>query len=312
MILTYLKNIIVETRPRQWIKNLTIFAFLVFSKELFISHQFITVCYSFLSFTLLTSAIYFFNDVIDYDKDKNNPEKKLRPIASGKISRKAGIIICICFVLANIITAYLLSAYFLLMCLIYLVTMILYSLYFKDLVIIDAIIIAGGFVIRVLAGGFVIGLGNIYSWIIIVTISLALLLAFGKRRSEITLLGDNSQAQRKVLVKYPVDLLNSLISGLFATTFLSYILLTFDTGLSPARNILQESFIKLPDTVLRSPHLLKVTIPIVFYGLARYLYIIYTKKYSGTPEKALFSDIILLITVFIWIISVTFLLYAGQ
>jgi len=307
-----IKNVIIETRPMQWVKNLTIFAFLVFSKEFFIKHQFLVVLEAFGIFTLLTSSIYIINDIIDLPSDKKSPEKKNRPIASGKLPIPLAVILGGLFALASFFLAYTLSEDLLVLCIVYWILMILYSLYLKNVAIIDALVIAGGFVIRVMAGAFVINVSNLYSWLVVLTISVSLLLAFGKRRSEITLLGHNrSEQQRKVLSEYPVELLNSLISALIASCFLAYVLLTFQMDSTPAGTILQTNFLHLPATLLRTTHLLKITIPVVFYGLARYLYIIYTKKNAGTPEKVLFKDIPLLTTVLIWIILLFTLLYVA-
>lgn len=239
-MLEFLKNLLLEIRPRQWVKNLTIFTFLVFSpgKQFFILHQFLVVLYAVFIFTLLTSSVYVFNDIMDAASDRKNPDKKKRPIAAGKISIPIAIAASVLFFLASLILAIHLSEYLFVMCVLYAILMVSYSLFLKNLVIFDALAIAGGFVIRVFAGAFVINEASISSWVIIVTISLSLLLAFGKRRSEITLLGESeSKIQRSVLAKYPLDLLNSLISSLVATTFLSYILLTFQTNFDQKKSL---------------------------------------------------------------------------
>lgn len=306
-------DILRETRPLQWVKNLTIFVFLIFSKQFFIGAQFIVVAKSFGVFTLLTSSIYIFNDIIDIPSDRKNPVKKNRPIASGRIPLSLAWVLFVVFLGLSLMLALKIGEYLFIMCVIYALLMILYTVWLKNIEIIDALVIAGGFVIRVIAGAFIINVSNLYSWIIIVTISISLLLAFGKRRSELTLLGESSAQQRKVLSRYPADLLNSLISALVASTFLSYILLTFQTDLqnnASIINFLMSSSVKVPYVLSKNPHLLKLTIPIVFYGIARYLYLIYTKKIGGTPEKVLFTDIPLLLTVIIWFASLFALLYA--
>jgi 4-hydroxybenzoate polyprenyltransferase len=308
-MLDYLKNVLLETRPVQWIKNLTIFAFLVFSKSFFNGHKFFIVFFAFVAFTLLTSSIYIFNDVIDYESDRANPEKKNRPIASKKISRHDGIVLGVIFFVASMILSAAIGDYLLGMCLLYFILMISYSLLLKNIAIIDALAIAGGFVVRVLAGAFIINVSNIYSWLVIVTICVSLLLAFGKRRAELTLQG-SSKAHRKVLDVYPSEMINSLISALVAATFLSYILFTFNTNLTPAGVLLNNTLVKFPSTILRTTHTLKITIPVVFYGIARYLYIIYTSKNGGTPETVLFKDKPLLLTVIVWLALIFLLLYA--
>lgn len=307
-----IKNIIIESRPIQWIKNLSVFTFLIFSRQFFVLHQFLEVFYTFLAFILLTSSVYIINDIVDYENDRVHPEKKDRPIASGKLSKRMGIFFSFVFFTAGLIISFKLAATLFTLYIFYFVLIVGYTFYLKNLAIIDVLVIAGGFVLRVMAGAFVIGASEIYSWIIIVTISLSLLLGFGKRRSELTILGEKSKHLRKVLFKYPANLLDSLLSALVATTFLSYVLFTFQTDLTKLSDAVLISSIPFPSVIVKvvnSSHLLKLTIPLVFYGIARYLYIIYKKRTSGTPERALFQDKPLLITVVIWCIMVFALLY---
>ena len=267
---------------------------------------------AFISFTFLTSGIYIFNDIFDYPFDRINEQKKNRPIASDRISRSEGWKLFILFTFLAFITnlVFRLGEYFLLIELMYFVLMVSYSVYFRNIAIIDSLIIAMGFVIRIIGGAFVIGETQLYSWIIVVVISLSLLISIGKRKSEMTMFENTAHLQRKVLGKYSEDFLNSLLSGLFATTFLAYVLLTFQMDIS--KNIFSTTLFLLPKNIARSPHLLKLTIPIAFYGLARYMYIIYQKKTGGTPEKALFTDIPLVVTAIIFVLSVIYLLYAGK
>jgi 4-hydroxybenzoate polyprenyltransferase len=188
----------------------------------------------------------------------------------------------------------------------YLILMITYSFILKNLVLIDAITIAIGFVLRVIAGAIVID-APASSYVVILIISVALLLAFGKRRAEITRLGSTRGiSHRKVLSEYPVQLLDSLLSALFATTFFAYILLTFQQELGKTNPILSSY---LPSR-FNNPHWLKFTIPIVFYGLARYMYLVYVKKEGGAFEELIIKDKALLSTVVVWIIMVIVILYS--
>lgn len=313
MIVT-IKNILEEIRPHQWIKNLTLFIFLIFSQEFFILHQFLVVLYATIAFTFLTSAVYIFNDLIDYKIDQKHPEKRNRPIASGKLNRNTAALFAVIFMLVSFYLDIHISNSLFVLSLLYLIIMICYSLFLKKIVILDALTIAVGFVIRVLIGAFVIAVPNLFSWVIIVTINIALLLAFGKRQSEITLLAEKAGDQRAVLKEYPNEFLNTLISALVASTFLSYILLTFQTDVKNAGAFFTPNinFPHIPDTLLRSTHLLKFTIPIVFFGIARYIYVIYTKKDGKSPEQVLYSDFPLLCSIVIWAIVLFLFLYVDK
>lgn len=295
--------ILKETRPRQWIKNLVVFTVVVFSNQLLNIHSLIVTTEILGILILLTSGIYIINDIVDRKEDQLHSEKKFRPIASGQLSVRIALIAAVLFLFAGGFAAYKLSEYLFGIYLAYIILMVAYSFFLKNITIVDAITIAIGFVMRVIAGAIVVNV-PLSSYLIILVISTAILISIGKRRGEITQMSNEKAiAHRKVLKEYPVQLLDTLISALFATTFFAYILYTFQKELGPTNSII---VVYLPQH-FQNPHWLKLTIPLVFYCLARYTYLIYSK--GGTLEKMLFQDKPLLISVILWILSVGAILY---
>jgi 4-hydroxybenzoate polyprenyltransferase len=284
-------------RPRQWVKSFSIFAAAMFSGSLF-DRLDVLVLGAFL-FSLLSSATYLINDIVDADKDALHPIKRNRPFASGKLSKKIGVISAIALVgVVFYLSITILNVPFFAICAIYLCLQILYSFYLRNIIIVDAMTVAMGFILRVFAGGFVANV-SISSWIILSTIGLSLLLAFGKRRSERTILNfkDISYKTRKTLKSYPDSLLDSMISMSASFTLISYSIFCFQTGVR--EDIFVNRF--LPST-LASPKWLMITIPFVIYGVARYLFVIYEKNDAESPERVLMSDLPLLSAVILWCI----------
>jgi 4-hydroxybenzoate polyprenyltransferase len=292
-------QIIRTTRPRQWLKNVSVFAAPVFAGLIFEPNIILKGIYAFGSFSILASAIYFINDIMDAEKDRMHPVKKNRPIASGKINEPlAWVIALILLGTAIILSLSLLGKFFAFACIGYAFLMILYSTFFRNVIIIDALTVAAGFVIRVYAGAIAIEV-SISSWLILATIGLSLLLAFGKRRSEKTLLNkqlENTKT-RKTLKHYPDNLLDSMISMSASFSIITYALFAFQ--ISPEKSI-NESLEGLVPAILSSPKLMMLTIPIVIYGVARYLYVIYEKNEGESPARVLLSDKPLLTTVTLW------------
>ncbi len=294
-----LKNYFLALRPNQWIKNLLVFSFLFFDQDLYNIHDFIIVFYTFISFIFVSSAIYLINDVIDYKRDKLHPVKRKRALASGKVDRNSAIILSIIMFLIGFIISFFISEYLLLIYIFYYLLFISYSIYLKNILIIDSLTTASGFVLRVLAGGIVVGFA-INSWFVIFIICASLFIAFGKRRAEVTMMNfKNAVVHRSVLGLYPKELLDNLISMTAAITFLSYILFSYN----------EDVYSKTPSTVsvflpshLKNPHWFKFTIPIAFYILARYMYNIYVKKTADTPETIWFRDKSILIAIVIYIL----------
>ena len=293
-------------RPKQWIKNLLVFAFIFFYRDITNFYDLRKVFWAFIALIILSSSVYLINDVVDYKRDKIHPIKKNRPIASDKISRKEAIVGSIIFFLLGLILALSIGEYLLFIYVFYYFLVLFYSLYLKNVLIIDSLTNAVGFVLRVIAGGVVIG-APINSWFIIFIICASLFISFGKRRAEITMLSfKRASEHRSVLRDYPKDFLDSLISMTGAATFFSYILFSYTIDIGNSTPALVSSV--LPAHV-KNPHWFKITIPLGFYILARYLYDIYVKKEGDAPETVCFEDRYILYSTVLYFIVSTFVIY---
>lgn len=294
-------------RPRQWLKNSVLFAAVLFGGEILETAYFLKVLEAAGAFCLLSSSAYLLNDIVDREKDRKHPLKKNRPIARGAISVVGASFASIAFAAGALTWMFLrFSHSFLAVALGFIILQISYSLYFRNVIILDALVVAMAFVLRVYAGAFIVPTA-ISSWLILSVIGLALLLAFGKRRSERTLLStlEKEPLTRETLRHYPAALLDSMISMAASFTAISYAVFAFQT--SPMTPSSQLSDI-IPHT-LANPKWMMLTIPLVIYGVARYLYVIYEKKEGESPEKVLLSDYPLLGTVLLWVLAVFAITY---
>lgn len=303
--------IVKTSRPRQIIKNVALFIAIVFNGWLFIPEKFFLTVQAFLIFSLLSSAVYIFNDLIDAQRDSLHPLKKKRPIAAGLLPKPiAGLASAVLFLLA-LSLAFGLSSYFFLICLAYFLLHSSYSLVLKHLPIIDVLAIASGFILRVYAGAAVVN-AHINVWLLLCIVSFSLFLAIGKRRSEMTLLSKNRAGKhRQVLFSYPEKLLDNYVSMFANTTWLTYALFTF---MQPTKIITSNKILGiityLPKTFTLQKWLM-LTIPIVIFGVMRYLWIIYQKGEGDSPEKVLLTDKQLLAAVIIWILMVVGIIYGS-
>lgn len=292
-------------RPRQWTKNLALFVGLVFAQRLLNPLLFERAAIAFVAFCLASSSIYLFNDLLDLENDRQHPKKKYRPLAAGTLpvswaKMAIGLLWLVCASLttllffiptaetnlfdslggANVLFAATVAAY--------LILMILYGLRLKHVVLLDVFVIAAGFALRILAGAVVIPV-SISPWLYIVTIMLSLFLAFGKRRNELVLMEDQAGNHRQILKEYNLPLLDQMITIVTAATIMAYSLYTFQAS--------------------TGNHRLMVTIPLVLYGMFRYLYIVYVRKDGGSPEEVLLRDRHMLGTVVLCIATVIVVLY---
>lgn len=305
-MINYLIALIVSARPRQWLKNLTLFAAPFFGGVLFNSGILWKMGEAFIVFSLLSSASYLVNDFVDREKDLQHPIKKNRPIASGALPPAFAASSAVALGAAALIYTYLnFNYYFFGVALAFIILQLTYSFWVRNVIILDALWVGAAFVLRVYAGAFVIPT-PISSWVILAAIGLSLLLAFGKRRSERTLLSSLHQRllTRSTLRSYPDSLLDSMIAISASYTALSYSIFAFQN--SP---ITPETFLEFLPTTLSSPKWLLLTVPIVLYGIARYLFVIYEKKEGESPEKVLLSDFPLLFSVILWILFLTGIIY---
>lgn len=277
-------------RPRQWTKNMFVFAALIFDRQLFNLHSFERTVIAFIIFCLLSSSVYLLNDVMDINSDREHPIKKNRPIASGKLAVSTAVIASILIAVVSLGIALLVSPTLALIAAVYYLMNIAYSKWLKHIVLIDVLIIAFGFVLRVAAGVSVIQVQRFSPWLYVCMTLLALYMGFGKRRAEMSAV-NNGTSTRKVLSGYSIAFLDQLITIVSATTIIAYSLYTFSAP-------------NLPDN-----HLMMVTIPFVLYAIFRYLYLIQMKNAGGEPEELLLTDHPLQITIILWALAILTIFY---
>jgi 4-hydroxybenzoate polyprenyltransferase len=272
-------------RPKQWIKNILVFAGLIFAKKFFDVDLVLKSVYGFIIFSLISSCIYVFNDIIDRDKDRKHSRKKNRPIASGQIKSAYALLFGFFLLVFSLYAAYIINYNFFLCVTVYFIITSFYSVWLKNIVIIDVIIIALGFVIRAVSGAYIINV-EISSWLIICTFLLSLLIGFGKRRSELNFLGEDAGEHRRNLELYSVELLNSYIYISAAAAILSY------------------SLYCMSKTNLTDFHSSKMiyTIPFAVYGIFRYIFLILRGNLGDEPETIIYKDSGLLSAVILWAI----------
>ena len=280
-----------QMRPRQYAKNLFIFAPLIFDRQLFNRQALLQTVLGFLTLCILSSGIYVLNDIVDVNADRNHPQKKYRPIASGKISIPHAKIFCGCLFIIAFTAAFIISKEFFLLFLLMLAINLAYSFKLKHLPLIDVITIGILFLIRVYSGAILIRVQLFSPWLYIVTFMLALYLGFGKRRAELASLQGTENTTRPVLDGYTVPFLDQLITIISAVIIISYALYTFSGPAVPDNNRLL------------------LSVPFVVYGIFRYLYLIQVKHQGGAPEEVLFSDRWLQGTIILYAVSIVFALY---
>jgi len=285
--------ILISLRPKQWVKNSFIFAALIFSKSIFDPKMLAISIAAFGIFCLLSGGVYLLNDLLDIEKDRRHPKKSHRPLASGRLSPKvAKITIIIVLTLSLGLSFLMINISFAATALGYLAVQIAYSALLKEIVIMDIFSIAAGFFIRVAAGAMAIDV-PISSWLLICTIFISLFLGLGKRRHEFLLLGEGARNHREVLDEYNINVLDQMVSVVTAGTVISYSLYTLSQ-----------------ETVNRfGTEKLWYTIPIVLYGIFRYVYLVYRKGDGGNPELTLFEDKPLLASIALYVMVVGIILY---
>lgn len=286
-----LKSILKEMRLHQWIKNTFVLIPLVFDRQLLSIEPFSRTIIGFFLFCFISSSVYLINDIMDVEADRKHPIKKSRPIASGALPVPIAIISSIILVLISVVGGYFLSKSFLLILSIYFLINLAYSLKLKHIPLMDVMIIAAGFVLRVAGGVSIIQVERFSPWLYAVTTVLALFFGLGKRRGELATIHQNNNEQRKVLDGYTIPLLDQLITIISATTIISYSLYTFSAP-------------NLPDN-----HAMMLTIPFAIYGIFRYLYLIQVKNEGGAPDELVLSDRPLQITFLFFAVSVVIIFY---
>lgn len=285
--LTKLRAYIQLLRPRHWIKNIFVFAALLFSRNIDSLPSVIAAATAFLCFCIAASTVYIFNDLLDMEKDRKHPRKRKRPLASGNISRREAILLLAAMLPAVIAVPFLMDFTFGLIILLYLLNNLLYTLYLKNVVILDVMSIAAGFILRVAGGAIAIAV-VVSPWLILCTFLLALFLGFSKRRNELQILPQDAQDHRLILEQYSLEFIDNMLSIVTASTLISYSLYTFFAA--------EEKYSM-------------VTILFVLYGIFRYQYIIYNKKQGESPEDIVLSDKPMIVNIILWILTSALILY---
>jgi 4-hydroxybenzoate polyprenyltransferase len=284
-------GLIKTMRPKQWIKNIFVFAPLVFDKKLLELHYLGRTIAGFLLLCVVSGTVYIINDVADVAKDRQHPKKRKRPIASGQLGTGTAIGAAIVILLITLPLAFLLNPIFGGIASGYLLMQLVYSFWLKHVAIIDVMIIAGGFILRVAAGVPLVNAARFSPWLYVCMMLGSLLVGFGKRRHELTLLKENANAHRQSLEEYNLTLLDHAITVVTSSTLLAYALYTFSEGVP-------------------SNYAMMLTIPFVLYAIFRYLYLIHVKGIGGEPEEIILTDRPLQVAILLWGLSVVIVLYA--
>lgn len=282
-------------RTYQWVKNLLVFAPLVFSKRLFEPEAAWRTGLAFVAFCLVASAIYLFNDLFDLERDREHPKKRDRPLASGRLSPTVARIAFVVLATGGLALGVLAPSRFHVPLTIYFGLNLAYSIRLKNIAIVDTMCIACGFVLRVYTGGLAIE-QQVSGWLVLCTFFIALMLAFCKRRHEISLLGSDSTSHRAALEDYSLHFLDQLIAPLGALTVTTYSLYTV-----------------APQTVEKfGTDKLIWTVPFVVYGVFRYLWLVHMRAEGGNPTRLLMRDIPMLINVCAWGGVALWAVYSGS
>jgi len=288
----FLKMLPNAIRMKHWIKNLFVFAPLLFSMRLFETALITESFLAFVSFCLLASSVYLLNDIYDYEKDKDHPVKRFRPIASGRLKISHARWMTALFLTLGMAIALAVNPEFTVIAVLYFTLNILYSSYLKKQVILDVLALSLFYVIRVAAGGYAIGV-HVSNWLLVCTLLLALFLGFGKRRHELVLLKDDAQNHRSILSEYSPYFLDQMIAVVTSSTLVAYSLYTMS----------QETIDRFQTNKL------PLTIPFVLYGIFRYLYLVHQKEEGGSPTQLMLTDKPLILTVLGWAATVFIILY---
>jgi len=278
-------------RPRQWAKNGLVFVPLLFDGKLTDIDSLARATGAFVLFCLMSSAVYIMNDLRDIENDRQHPQKRSRPLASGQLSPVLAAIVAILFVIISLIGGFYLEPALAAVLFGYLLLQISYNIYFKNVVLLDVMINAGGFILRVAAGVVVINVERFSPWLYVCTWLLALFLALGKRRHELLLMGHEAENHRSILADYNLELIDWLIGIVTTSAVVAYSLYTFlAEGLPPN-------------------HLMMLTIPFVLYAVFRYLYLIHVRHEGGAPEEIFFRDRPMQASIFFCVVVVFLVLY---
>jgi 4-hydroxybenzoate polyprenyltransferase len=278
-------------RPRQWIKNGFVFMALLFDQKLFDWNLLARTTLAFILFCMASSAVYIINDLADIEKDRQHPIKRRRALPSGQLQPWFAVLAAAGIMLVCLPISFWLDVYFGAIVLIYFLLMLAYSFWLKNVVIVDVMVVAFGFVLRVAAGVVVAEAARFSPWLYVCTIFLALFLAIGRRRHELSLLAEDANSHRKILEEYTIGFLDEMNHVVSTGALIAYSLYTFSA------------------TNLPGNHTMMLTIPFVIYGLFRYQYLVHVKGEGGAPEMLLYTDRPFLLDLILWGIAVVLIMY---
>ncbi len=278
-------------RPRQWIKNVFVFAALVFDQKLTDWPLLGKTIVAFILFCMISSTVYIMNDLVDLEKDKQHPKKKRRALPSGQLQPWFAIVSALAILAVCLPLSFWLDPYFGLIIVTYFLLNIAYSFKLKNIVLIDVMVVTAGFVLRVAAGVIIVDAARFSPWLYLSILFLGLFLSIGRRRHEITLLQEGANSHRKILEEYNLKLLDDMTHLVTTAAVISYSLYTFSAVNLPAN------------------HSMMLTIPFVLYGVFRYQYLIHVKGEGGAPEMLVYSDLPLLVDLVLWGAAVVLVMY---
>lgn len=289
-----LKALLKTMRPKQWVKNVFVFAAIVFDRQLLNPAALLNTIFATIAFCLVSSAVYVINDLVDIEKDRQHPTKCKRPLPSGQLSPKVALAAAIGLPVVCIPAAFVFNVALGIILTAYLGLQLLYSFYLKHVVIIDVMAIATGFVLRVAAGVVVIEVARFSPWLYVCMTLLALFLGVGKRRHELFTLGEDANSHRASLEHYNLELIDQMSVVVTSAAIMAYSLYTFSAPNLPR---------------IDGQPLMMLTIPFVLYGIFRYQYLIHVRQEGGTPEDIVLGDLPFMVDMGLYGISVLVLMY---
>ena len=287
MLLGLLKSM----RPRQWAKNIFVFVALFFDRKLTDPESVLRTLAAFVLLCLMSSAVYLMNDLADIENDRQHPTKKNRPLAAGQLSPLVAAIAAVVLAVGSLLAGFILSTGLGWILLLYLLIQISYTFWLKRVVLVDVLIVAAGFILRIAAGVAVIEVERFSPWLYVFGGFLALFMVLGKRRHELVLLGENAGSHRAILKEYNLDLVDRLLGLVTTGAVIAYTLYTFLAEGLPAN------------------HFMMLTIPFVLYAVFRYLYLIHVRHEGGAPEDIFLRDRPMQVSMLLWAIVVFVALY---
>ena len=287
-----IRALLVSMRPMQWAKNVFVLAAPLFGKRLFDSADILLVALAFSAFSVVSSGVYLLNDILDRQRDREHPQKEHRPIAAGKLPVGVAAVAAALLVCAGIAGGTLVNAGLGQVLLLYVAIQVVYSVWLKQVVLVDVFCIASGFVLRVMAGAVVLDL-YLSSWLILTTIFLSLFLALCKRRAEVVLLEERGENHRETLREYLPAFLDQIIAVSTASVILCYSLYTLD-----ARTVAEFGTRNLVFTV-----------PFVIFGIFRYVFLVHLRRGGASPVRTLLRDPPLLLNGVLWVMCAVGIIY---